>query len=90
VDSHPDSPLTVVSVPYLMITNHVCSLPGAPMARARQFLIAYTEGADSEDAAYPRIQFISHWHALEPDVSRPVVARPTRRPAMVPARHTSE
>jgi hypothetical protein len=88
VGSHPDSPLTVISVPYLMITNHVCSLPGAPMARARQFLIAYTEGDDADVLAFPRIQFISHWHALDPE-AQPVAARPARRPAVVPAGRVS-
>jgi hypothetical protein len=57
----PESQLTVVSVPYLMVANHICSLPGALTANARQFLIAYTHGSDD----HPWIQFISHWHALE-------------------------
>lgn len=61
----PDSQLTVISVPYLMIANHVSSLPGAEMAGARQFMIAYTDGADGQDQGEPRIQFISHWHLVE-------------------------
>lgn len=56
----PDSQLTVISLPYLMIVNHVSSLSGAEMAEARQFMIAYTDGIDGRERLDPRVQFISH------------------------------
>jgi len=62
----PDSQLTVISLPYLMIVNHVSSLSGAEMAEARQFMIAYTDGIDGRERLDPRVQFISHWHRVEP------------------------
>jgi hypothetical protein len=69
--THPDSSLTVISVPYLMIVNHVSSLPGASLANARQFMIAYTDGSDRSATPEPKIQLVSHWHLLEAPQAAP-------------------
>jgi len=70
----PHSQLTVISVPYLLIVNHICALPGAEMANARQFMIAYTDRSNAGREGEPRVQFVSHWHLIEPADAMPTTA----------------
>ena len=49
-----------LSVPYLMLLNAVVSLTWSPLARARQFLLMRTDGAEKN----PEIIFVSNVHEV--------------------------
>jgi hypothetical protein len=68
------SALPMVSLPYLMIVQHMASLHGSPVGLARQFTVVNTQGADTDDGSF-KLLFISHWHR-QPGVSEdiPLVA----------------
>ena len=68
--SEPDNKLLLVSIPFLMLLNHVSSQPASPLAAARQFVIVQTAGADDEEGE-PRILLVSNWHALTPESAHP-------------------
>jgi hypothetical protein len=53
----------VITVPYLLILNHVSSLANADGATGRQFLLMTSGGADR--SAAPRPIFLSAIHPLE-------------------------
>jgi len=55
------SALPMVSLPYLMIVQHMASLHGSPVGLARQFTVVNTQGADTDDGSL-KLLFISHWH----------------------------
>jgi hypothetical protein len=56
------SPLPMLSLPYLMLVQHIAGISGFPLSLARQFTIVSTQGADDAEDATFRLLFISHWH----------------------------
>jgi len=61
------SPLSVTSLPYLMVLQHVAGLPGSTLSVARQFTVASTQGADEDDGPL-HILCVSNWHR-QPGIS---------------------
>jgi hypothetical protein len=55
--------LPMLSLPYLMIVQHMAGLPGSPLGQARQFAVVNTQGEDTEDSPF-QLLMISHWHRL--------------------------
>jgi hypothetical protein len=55
--------LALLSLPYLMILQHVLGLPASPLGRARQFVVVETQGADDQDGLF-NLLFVSPWHPL--------------------------
>jgi hypothetical protein len=55
------SVLPMLSLPYLMLVQHVAGLPGSPLSVARQFTVINTQGSDEGDGLF-RLLFVSHWH----------------------------
>jgi hypothetical protein len=71
---NPGSKLPMLSLPYLMIVQHVTALPGSPLSVARQFAVVRTQGADEDDVLL-QLLFVSHWHRLAgeaPGASLPI------------------
>jgi hypothetical protein len=75
------SPLSVLSLPYLMVVQHVAGLPGSALSVARQFTVVNTNGADDDEGAL-RVLCVSNWHrqrevSSDPPLlpERPVVGR---------------
>lgn len=66
VGTNRDSLLPMLSLPYLMIVQHMVGLPGSPLGRARQFAVVNTQGEDTEDAPF-QLLMMSHWHRLAED-----------------------
>lgn len=62
------SALPLMSLPYLMIVQHMAGLHGSPLGLARQFTVVNTQGADTEDGLF-QLLFISHWHR-QPGVAK--------------------
>jgi hypothetical protein len=55
------SPLSELSLPYLMVAQHVASLPGSALSVARQFTLVSTQGADDDDGPL-HVLCVSSWH----------------------------
>jgi hypothetical protein len=73
-----DSQLPLLSLPYLMIVQHMAGLAGSPLGLARQFTVIDTQGADEDDGSF-RLRFISHWHrqpGVDAEVTLPHTALP--------------
>jgi hypothetical protein len=56
-----NSALPMLSLPYLMIVQHIAGQPDSPLTVARQFAIVRTQGADEQDVLF-EVLFVSHWH----------------------------
>jgi hypothetical protein len=76
----PESPLTLVSLPYLLLLNRVMSLPSSPLVIARQFVVVETRllGVDSKDL-FPL--FATRWHSFSSPVEIPTRVGGERPPA---------
>lgn len=70
------SPLSPISLPYLMVLQHVAGLPGCTLSVARQFTVVATQGADEDDGPV-HILCVSDWHR-QPGVSSDALHRPDR------------
>lgn len=62
-----DSELSMLSLPYLIILQHVVGLPVSPLGAARQFALLKTQGADDDGDGLFELLFVSVWHLL-PDL----------------------
>jgi hypothetical protein len=61
--ANPDSELTLISLPYLIMLHRVMAIEASPLVEARQFLVVQTTGTGvGEDTLRPL--FASRWHAL--------------------------
>jgi hypothetical protein len=60
----PGSPISRVSLPYLLLSHHVVSQPRPPMSVARQFAIIASRESSPADPDYFRLQLASHWMRL--------------------------
>jgi hypothetical protein len=65
--------LFMLSVSYLLILQHVVSLPVSPLSASRQFVLLETQGTDDEDGLLTLL-FVSPWHDLR-GASRGLVPR---------------
>jgi hypothetical protein len=55
------SPLSALSLPYLMVVQHVAGLPGCALGVARQFTLVSTQGDDDDDGSL-QVLCVSSWH----------------------------
>jgi hypothetical protein len=62
------SPLSALSLPYLMLLQHVASAPGAALGVARQFTLVSTQGADDDDGPL-NVLCVSGWHRQPMELS---------------------
>ena len=69
------SPLPMLSLPYLMLVQHIAGIPGSPLSLARQFTVINTQGADNAEDATLSFLFISHWHR-QPGVANEIPLGP--------------
>jgi hypothetical protein len=74
--THPVLPM--LSLPYLMIAQHVVGQPAAAVGTARQFMVVRTQGSDESSGTLEAL-FISGWHTLAPSTT-PDHAAPSARP----------
>jgi hypothetical protein len=65
-----DGELLVLSLPYLMILQHVVGICRSPLGVARQFAIVSTQGADDVDGLFD-VVYVSSWHELPGASPRP-------------------
>jgi hypothetical protein len=67
VGRNRESPLPLLSLPYLMLVQYIAGRPGSPLSVARQFTVVNTQGGDEEDGVF-RLLFLSRWHR-QPEVA---------------------